>query len=197
MKSKLMILMPAFQVKFLTLVYFIIHNFGILIHCLFLFYCLFLDYEIMRKCLEVELEEEIKLGKERDSYLVQVEQTKVHNLQMANNWLASTPTSADNGNTLLEMEENINSTLEALECALKEMDILRTRKAAINKANRILREDFMQKKADWEDRMTKQKNVIKIMLLRDFFFLFLSFLVLILIEVYVYPCLFLFCFAGI
>ncbi|KAK3930223.1 Tax1-binding protein 1-like protein B [Frankliniella fusca] len=115
------------------------------------------DYEVLTKCLEVELEEEMKLAKERDSYLVQVEQTKVHNLQMANNWLASTPSSTDNGNTLLEMEENVNSTLEALECALKEMDVLRSRKAAINKANRILREDFMQKKAEWEDRLTKQR----------------------------------------
>ncbi|XP_026281434.1 calcium-binding and coiled-coil domain-containing protein 2 isoform X3 [Frankliniella occidentalis] len=116
------------------------------------------DYEIMRNCLEVELEEEMKLSKERDLYLAQVEQIKVHSLQMANNWLASTPTSTENGNTLLEMEENVNSTLEALECALKEMDIMRSRKAAINKANRILREDFMQKKAEWEDRLIKQRN---------------------------------------
>lgn len=115
------------------------------------------DYEVMRSCLEVELEEEIKLGKERDQYLIQLEQVKVNNFQMANNWLASTPNSGANGNTLLEMEENVNSTLEALECALKEMEVLRSRKAAINKANRVLREDFMKKRNEWEERMCKQR----------------------------------------
>lgn len=113
----------------------------------------------MRNCLEVELEEEIKLGQERDRYLVQLEQIKLHDFQMANNWVASTPNAAASSNALLEMEENVNSTLEALECALKEMEVLRSRKAAVNRANRVLREEFMRRREEWETEIHNQEVV--------------------------------------
>lgn len=116
------------------------------------------DYEIIKNSLEVELNEEIKLGQQKDQYITELEQAKVNNFQMASNWLASTPNAAADGNALLEMEENVNSTIEALECALKEMEVLRSRKAAINRANRVLREEFMQKRGEWEVKLIKLKD---------------------------------------
>lgn len=118
-----------------------------------------IDYEAIRSCLEVELEEEIKLGLEKDRYIVQLEQVKVNNFQMANNWLASTPNASADRTTLLEMEENIKSTLEALECALKEMEVLRSRKTALSGANRALRDEFVKKTEIWEEKLLKLQKV--------------------------------------
>ena len=119
-------------------------------------------YDVLRNCLENELEEMLKAGQERDRYLVELENIKLHGLQAANNWVASTPNASANGNALLEMEENVNSTLEALECTLKEMDFLRSRKAAISQANRTLREEFMLKRKEWETEKFNQKAEFEI-----------------------------------
>lgn len=69
------------------------------------------------------------------------------------------PNSAGNIDKVREMEDNMNSTLEALECCMKEMEVLRSRKAAINRTNRTLREEFMLKQEEWKERELKQKSV--------------------------------------
>lgn len=116
------------------------------------------DYEVIKNTLEIELQEELSLSAERENYVAQLEKTKLNSLENTFAQLSNMQSTAGNIDKVREMEDNMNSTLEALECCMKEMEVLRSRKAAINRTNRILREDFMLKLGAWKERDLKQKS---------------------------------------
>ncbi|XP_034241818.1 rootletin-like isoform X2 [Thrips palmi] len=116
------------------------------------------DYEVIRKTLEAELQEELKLSAEREKYVAQLEKTKLSNLENNFTHLSGLQNTTGNTDKIREMEDNMNSTLEALECCMKEMEVLRSRKAAINRTNRTLREEYMKKQEYWKERERKQKS---------------------------------------
>lgn len=105
------------------------------------------------------MQEELKLSAERDDYVAQLERTKLNDLENIFARLSSLPNTSGNIDKVREMEDNMNCTLEALECCMKELEVLRSRRAAINRNNRTLREEFMHKQEEWKERELQQKSV--------------------------------------
>lgn len=105
------------------------------------------------------MQEELNLSADRDKYVAELEKMKLNNLENTFAQLSGMQNTAGNIDKVREMEDNMNSTLEALECCMKEMEVLRSRKAAINRTNRVLREEFMQKQEFWKESELNQKSV--------------------------------------